>query len=193
MRILMASDVVWDDEFVASATDVMEQRDIRGVEVPDSNFVTNYDLTTEQLLSQIWQRLTGAGGGGEPAPGKHGNGIVSVTALPSAKALVEDEDNFVMATPDLAFRAVVENSGENQEVGVEVVLTIDQSPQPIEKRGTIQIINPGERKTITFRNLGQIVQFSQKTTLKVEAKPVEGETNISNNTAAYSVTFTLVP
>ena len=193
MRILMASDVVWDDEFVASATDVMEQRDIRGVEVPDSNFVTNYDLTTEQLLSQIWQRLTGAGGGGEPAPGKHGNGIVSVTALPSAKALVEDEDNFVMATPDLAFRAVVENSGENQEVGVEVVLTIDQSPQPIEKRGTIQIINPGERKAITFRNLGQIVQFSQKTTLKVEVKPVEGETNISNNTAAYAVTFTLVP
>jgi subtilase family serine protease len=98
-----------------------------------------------------------------------------------------------MATPDLAFRAVVENSGENQEVGVEVVLTIDQSPQPIEKRGKIQIINPGERKSITFRNLGQIVQFSQKTTLKVDVKPVPGETNISNNAASYSVTFTLVP
>jgi hypothetical protein len=193
MRVLLASDVVWDHEFVASASAVMEQRDIRGIEVPDSNFLTNYELTTEQLLSQIWQRLVGAGGGGEPAPGKHGNGIVSVTALPSGKALVEGEDNFVMATPDLAFRVVVENSGENQEVGVEVVLTIDQSPQPIEKRGKIQIINPGERKAITFRNLGQIVQFSQKTTLKAEAKPVPGETNISNNTASYSVTFTLVP
>jgi hypothetical protein len=193
MRVLLASDVVWDHEFVASASAVMEQRDIRGIEVPDSNFLTNYELTTEQLLSQIWQRLVGAGGGGEPAPGKHGNGIVSVTALPSGKALEEDTDNFVMATPDLAFRVVVENSGENQEVGVEVVLTIDQSPQPIEKRGKIQIINPGERKAITFRNLGQIVQFSQKTTLKAEAKPVPGETNISNNTASYSVTFTLVP
>jgi len=193
MRTLLASDVVWDDEFVASAKAVMQQRDIVGIEVPDSNFVTNYDLATEQLLSQIWQRLTGAGGGGQPAPGKHGTGVVSVTALPSGKALVEDEDNFVMATPDLAFRAIVENSGDNQEVGVEIVLTIDQSPQPIEKRGTIQIINPGERKPITFRNLGQIVQFSQKTTLKIEAKPVDGETNISNNTAAYSVTFTLVP
>jgi hypothetical protein len=193
MRVLLASDVVWDDEFVASASAVMEQRDIRGIEVPDSNFLTNYDLATEQLLSQIWQRLVGAGGGGEPAPGKHGNGIVSVTALPGGKALEEGTDNFVMASPDLAFRVVVENSGENQEVGVEVVLTIDQSPQPIEKRGKIQIINPGERKAITFRNLGQIVQFSQKTTLKSEAKPVPGETNISNNTASYSVTFTLVP
>jgi hypothetical protein len=193
MRILLASDIVWDDEFAAPTAEIMDQRGIRGIEVPDSNFVTNYDLTTEQLLSQIWQRLVGAGGGGEPAPGKHGNGIVSVTSLPSGKALVEDEDNFVMATPDLAFRVVVENSGENQEVGVEIVLTIDQSPQPIEKRGKIQIINPGERKAITFRNLGQIVQFSQKTTLKVEAKPVPGETNISNNSASYSVTFTLVP
>jgi hypothetical protein len=193
MRVLLASDVVWDDEFVASATDVMESRGIRGVEVPDSNFVTNYDLATAALLSQISQRLTGAGGGGQPAPGKHGNGVVSVTALPSGKALEEDTDNFVMATPDLAFRALIENSGENQEVGVEVVLTIDQSPQPIEKRGKIQIINPGEKKPITFRNLGQIVQFSQKTTLKVEVKPVPGESNISNNTASYSVTFTLVP
>jgi hypothetical protein len=193
MRVLLASDIVWDHEFVASASAVMEQRDIRGIEVPDSNFLTNYDLATEQLLSQIWQRLVGAGGGGEPAPGTHGNGIVSVTALPSGKALVEGEDNFVMATPDLAFRVVVENSGENQEVGVEIALTIDQSPQPIEKRGKIQIINPGERKAIAFRNLGQIVQFSQKTTLKAEAKPVPGETNISNNTASYSVTFTLVP
>jgi hypothetical protein len=193
MRVLLASDVVWDDEFMANAAAVMEQRDIRGVEVPDSNFLTNYDLATEPLLSQIWQRLVGAGGGGEPAPGKHGNGIVSVTALPSGKALEKGTDNFVMATPDLAFRVVVENSGENQEVGVEVVLTIDQSPQPIEKRGKIQIINPGERKSITFRNLGQIVQFSQKTTLKVDVKPVPGETNISNNTASYSVTFTLVP
>jgi hypothetical protein len=193
MRVLLASDVVWDDEFVANATDVMESRGIRGIEVPDSNFVTNYDLATAALLSQISQRLTGAGGGGEPAPGKHGNGIVSVTALPSNKALEDDTDNFVMATPDLAFRALIENSGENQEVGVEVVLTIDQSPQPIEKRGKIQIINPGEQKPITFRNLGQIVQFSQKTTLKVDVKPVPGETNISNNTASYSVTFTLVP
>ena len=193
MRVLLASDVVWDDEFVTRATDLMEARGIRGVEVPDSNFVTNYDLATTALLSQIFQRLTGAGGGGQPAPGKHGNGIVSVTALPSGKALEKGTDNFVMATPDLAFRALIENSGENQEVGVEVVLTIDQSPQPIEKRGKIQIINPGERKPITFRNLGQIVQFSQKTTLKVEVKPVPGETNIANNIASYSVTFTLVP
>ena len=44
-----------------------------------------------------------------------------------------------------------------------------------------------------FRNLGQIVQFAQKTTVKAEAKAVPGETRIDNNTASYSVTFTLTP
>jgi hypothetical protein len=193
MRVLVASDVVWQDEFVGPARTVMETRGIRGIEVPDSMFLTNYELASEQLLTQIWQRLTGAAGGGEPAPGKHGNGLVSVTAVPSGKALQAGEDNFVTATPDLAFRVTVENSGEHQEVGLQVVLTIDQSPQPITKEGRIQIINPGEQKTIVFRNLGQIVQFSQKTTVKAEVKPVPGEENIANNTGTFSVTFTLVP
>ena len=193
MRLLLASDVVWDQEFLQPTKAVMERRGIRGIEVPASTVLTNYDLASEQLLSQIWQRLVGATGGGAPAPGKHGNGIVSVVALPSGKALEADGDNFVVTTPDLAFRVTVENSGENQEVGVEVVLSIDQSPQPITKEAKIQIINPGDQKAVVFRNLGQIVQFSQKTTVKAEVKPVDGETNIANNTASYPVTFTLVP
>jgi hypothetical protein len=193
MRRLLASDVVWSDEFAASARTLMESRDIRGIEVPGSVFLTNTDLATERLLAQIWQRLVGAQGGGEPAPGLHGTALVSVRALPSGQRLQPGQDNFVVATPDLAFEVAIENSGENQEVGVEIVFTIEQSPQPIRKQGRIQIINPGEQKAIVFRNLGQIVQFAQKTTVKAEAKAVPGETRIDNNTASYSVTFTLTP
>ena len=193
MRRLLASDVVWADEFLASSVAVMEARDIRGIEVPRSTFLSNTDLATERLLSQIWQRLVGGQGGDEPAPGLHGTALVSVKALPAGQQLQAGEENFVVATPELAFQVTIENSGENQEVGVEIVFTIDQSPQPIEKQGRIQIINPGEQKSVTFRNLGQIVQFAQKTTVKAEAKAVPGETRIDNNTASYSVTFTLVP
>jgi len=193
VRRLLASDVVWADEFVASSQAVMEARDIRGIEVPSSIFLSNTDLATERLLSQIWQRLVGGQGGGEPAPGLHGTALVSVTALPSGQRLQPGQDNFVVATPDLAFEVTIENSGENQEVGVELVFTIEQSPQPIKKQGRIQIINPGEQKSLAFRNLGQIVQFAQKTTVKAEAKAVPGETRIDNNTASYSVTFTLTP
>ena len=36
------------------------------------------------------------------------------------------------------------------------------------KRATIDLIDAGERKTVVFRNLGQIVQFAQKTNVVVE-------------------------
>ncbi|MEX2212439.1 MAG: hypothetical protein WD689_11855 [Gaiellaceae bacterium] len=193
MRRLLASDVIWEDQFLISSTSVMERQDVRGVEVPDSNFLTNYDLATERLLSQIWQRVAGAAGEGAPAPGRHGNGLVQVRALPAGQVLQLGQDNFVVAGANLAFEVMIENSGENQEVGVEIVLTIEQSPQPIEKTAEIQIINPGERKVAVFRNLGQIVQFAQKTTVRAEIQPVEGEENIENNSASYSVTFTLTP
>lgn len=193
MRRLLASDIVWADQFAESSRGVMERRDIRGVEVPGSRFLSNYDLATESLLSQIWQRVAGAAGGGEPAPGLHGNQIISVTAQPGGQVLQPGQDNFVVAGANLAFRVTVENSGENQEVGVVVNLTIEQSPEPIERETRIQIINPGERKNVVFRNLGQIVQFAQKTTVRAEVEPVPGETNIGNNTASYSVTFTLTP
>lgn len=193
MRRLLASDVIWDDQFVLASRAVMEREDIRGIEVPDSDFLSNYDLATERLLAQIWQRLAGASGGGEPAPGRHGNGIVQVRALPEGQVLQPGEDNFVVATANLAFEVLVENSGEHQEVGVKVTLEIEQSPEPIAKEATIQIINPGERKPVRFGELGQIVQFAQKTTLKVDVAPVPGEENLNNNTASYSVTFTLTP
>ena len=193
MRMLLASDVVWNDEFAMSAQNVMEHRGIRGVEVPASTFLANYDLASEQLLSQIWQRVAGVTGGGKPSPGLHGNQLVSVVALPQGKALERGQDNFVVTKPDLAFRVTLKNSGEHQEVGVRVVLTIDQTPQAVTKQATVQIINPGETKSVVFRNLGQIVQFQQKTTVTAEVKPVKGETKIDNNSASYSVTFTLVP
>ena len=98
-----------------------------------------------------------------------------------------------MATADLAFEATVENSGDSQEVRVKVTLRVEQSPRPIEKTATIDIIDAGERKTVVFRNLGQIVQFAQKTNVVVQVAAVPGEQRTQNNSATYPVIFTLTP
>jgi hypothetical protein len=58
------------------------------------------------------------------------------------------------------------------------------------KNQTIDLINPKEQKTVIFRNLGQ-VQFATKTTVKVDVAPVPGEANLKNNSAQYSVIFSL--
>jgi hypothetical protein len=194
MHRFIASDVLWDDEFRDPAVAVLRSQDIGGVEVPDSSFLPNTEIATVTGMFAIYQRIRGASTGGQAGDGaRHGNGIVGVEALPSGQALKEGEDNFVTATADLAFSVTVENSGDAQEVRVSVRLTVEQSPRPIEKQQVINIINPGERKTVVFRQLGQIVQFAQKTTLRVEVEPVPNEENTGNNTAAYPVTFSLTP
>ena len=69
-------------------------------------------------------------------------------------------------------------------------LTIQQSPAPITKTQTIDVINAGQQKTVVFKSLGA-VQFATKTTVKVDVKAVPGETNLDNNTRSYPVIFSL--
>lgn len=187
---LVASDVIWDDLFREPSLAELDRQDLRGIQVPDSDFVVNPDLATRRGMQPIWQRIRGAATGGTPS-GVHGNGIDSVRALPSGTTLPTDDP--IVATPGLAFEVTIENSGESQEVQVTVRLTIQQRPSPIVRRQMIPLINAGEQETVTFRELGQIVQFGEPVQLRVTVEPVPGERNTANNTVSYPVTFTLTP
>ncbi len=191
-RRLDTSDVVWDDLFKDPAISELEAQGIGGVEVPDSNFVRNTDLATASSMRQVWQRGRGPakGTGTNAGGGVHGNGIVRVRVLPSAQELSADEATKIVATTDLAFEVSVENSGDSQEVQIPVTLTIQKSPQPIVKKQTIDLINPGQTKLVVFRDIGQ-PPFGPQTPVKVEVQPVENEKSKTNNTAEYQVFFSL--
>jgi hypothetical protein len=186
----VASDVIWDDLFQAPARDVLRQEDIRGVNVPDSTFFRDPALATSESMKSIWSRIHGAstGGGGSCSP--RGTSLVSTTALPARQQLSTSELNTVESTNDLAFAVAVKNSGCAQEVGITVTLTIQKSPSPIVKRSRIDLINPGETKTLTFTNIGT-PPFGERTSLSVEVSPVQGEATTSNNTSEYPVVFSL--
>ena len=111
-------------------------------------------------------------------------------AQPGNQVLSTDTENTVTATTDLGFSVAVEDTGDSQEVQVKVTLTIQQSPSPIVQTKTIDLINPGEQKTVTFNNLGQ-VQFATRTIVKVDVAPVPEERNTANNSAEYPVIFSL--
>jgi hypothetical protein len=185
---LVASDVIWDDSFSAQAQDVMEEQGIGGVDVPDSNFVANEEFSSPASWKLIVDRLT------QPAAasGLHGNRIAAVQALPGEKELSRTDENTVQASDRLAFEVIVENSGDNQETQIKVTLTIQQSPEPIRKESQIDAINPGDSKSVVFRDLGQ-VSFGPRTVLRVTVDPVPGEENTNNNTAEYVVIFTFGP
>jgi hypothetical protein len=186
---LTSSDVVWADLFRAPAIRELEQREITGVAVPASVFVANPDLYTMRSLTAIWQRVHGASTGGTPG-GLHGNSIAAVTVQPSGQTLSVDTETTIQASTDLAFDVAVANSGDFQEVQVEVTLTIPKQPGPIVKKGTIDLIEPGETKSVSFTSFPD-PPFGESTTVKVDVKPVPGEANTANNTAEFPVIFSL--
>lgn len=183
---LVASDVVYEDFFKARAQDVMGEQDVRGVAVPDSDFIANADLASPNAWKLIVQRLTKPPG---RTGGLHGNQIVGVRVLPGGKQLSPTDENTIRASDRLAFEVLVKNSGDSQETQVKVNLTIQQSPEPIAKELVIDAINPDETKSVVFRSLGQ-VEFGPQRILKVTVDPVANEKNTNNNTAQYPVIFT---
>ena len=185
-RRLVASDVVWDDLFKDPARQELSRQGIRGVNVPDSNFVQNPSLANPTTMQSVWQRVRGGASGGA-APGLHGHNLVSVKVAGGA-VLSQDELNEIVATTDLSFEVAFENSGDSTETGVQVTLTIQKSPEPIVRRQTVDVTEPKQEKTIVFRNIGN-VPFVRRTTLAVEIKPVPGETKADNNSAEYPVIF----
>ena len=187
MQRFVASDVIWADLYQAPTKDVLSQLGITGVEVPDSNFIKNPDIVSTASMKAVWQRIHGAATGGAGSCSPRGTGIVSTKVLPAGNELSTTQLNTIQTQTDLAFGVTIENSGCAQEVDLRVRLTIQQA-NPITKRATIDLINPGDQKTVTFRDIG-LPSLDQKTTLTVEVEPVPGETKKDNNTATYSVQF----
>jgi hypothetical protein len=185
----VASDVIWDDLFKDPSKQELDAQGISGVAVPDSHFIITPDIASQTSMVKLWQRLHNAATGGTPS-GLHGTSIVSTTVLPSSEQLSTSSENLVEATQDLAFRVTIQNSGDSQEVGIKVTLTIDKAPNPITQTKRIELINPSESKSVTFENLGQ-PSFGPTTPVKVDVEPVPGEARTNNNTAQYPVVFAL--
>ncbi|MGH3058171.1 MAG: CARDB domain-containing protein [Gaiellaceae bacterium] len=181
---LVASDIVYADAFQEPTARVLEEEGI-GVPVPGSKFVQNPEFASPDAWGLIVERLTQS----PQAGGLHGNGIQAVRWLPAGEELSPSADNTVVASDQLAFEVVVENSGDSQETQVTVGLVIQQNPR-IRQQKVIDIINPGEAETVRFSDIGNVT-FSTRTTMIVTVEPVPGETNEGNNSAQYRVIFTL--
>jgi hypothetical protein len=187
--LLVASDVNWDFYFRDPSLRELRRQGITGVAVPDSNFLQNPDLATVTSLRPVWQRIQGAATGAKPT-GLHGTGLVSVRALPSGQQLSTSTETTVTASTELAFEVTVKDTGNGQEVRIPVTLTIQATPKPIVKKATINVIDPNETKTVTFRITEQ-PPFGTPTRIKVDVQPVPAEKTISNNSAEYPVIFSL--
>jgi hypothetical protein len=190
----VASDVIWDDLFKEPSKKELLSRDVRGVAVPDSNFLKDPNLVSIAQLRPVWRRIQGATTGTSKNV-RRGDGIEGTEWLPgkggTPTALDPNSVNVVTASPNLKFRVSVKNSGEIQEVGVEVTLTIKKTEGPnIVKKQTITSISPGSTVQVTFP-VTETVPIGPQTTVTAEVKPVPNEANTDNNSVDYPVAFSL--
>jgi hypothetical protein len=189
---LVASDVVWADLFQGPSKTVMAQEGVKGVAPPDSTFVSNRQLFAETSLNLMLSRLRGASTGGQVS-GLHGTNIVGTKAQPGNHALSTGSENTITATPSLAFAVTVEDSGDAQEVNIQVTMTLkkDGGGKPIVQTKKISVINPGQKKIVSFSGINTSGFFAVKSHLDIDVKPVQGETRTDNNHASYPVIFSL--
>ena len=191
---LLASDVVWDDSFKDPSKQVLRGQGVGDVRVPDSNFVQNPDFFTVAGLGAVVSRLRGANVS-PTVGGLHGTNIVSTKALPQGTELSTSSTSPqpVVAGTNLGFVVTVEDSGDSAEVHIPVTLTITNGTKNIVKTQTIAFIDKKAQTTVTFRNIQLDSTFfaSQSTKVKVNVKPVPNEKTITNNSAEYSVIFSL--
>jgi hypothetical protein len=190
-QLLTAGDVVWEQLYRIPATDQLKSQGVTDVVIPSSQFVSNSDIVSLRSFTLVMARLGGASTGGTPS-GKHGDALVSVRVTPQGTTLSTGSAATIKVSTDLAFVATVEDSGNFQEVDVTVKLTIDAGGTPIKQVKKIALIRPAQQQTVTFTGLQlPTAAFGNKATIKVDVAPVPGEIITTNNSATYTVFFTL--
>jgi hypothetical protein len=196
MQRLLASDVIYEDSFKAPASAELDRQGVTGTNasggplVPDSNFLQSADFVTPTTMVTVLQRIRG--GASTPSTGGlRGTNLVSVKVQPIGTELSTSSQTKVIVRTNMSIDVTVEDSGDSQEANIPVTLQIIQSGvAPVTKRATIGFINPGEQKTVSFTNF-PAPNFSSPAQIKVEVQPVQGESNTSNNSADYSVIFSV--
>lgn len=199
---LIASDVLWEDAFAAAALTVLADREVVGATPPASIFVTDVADWSVSRLRRLQETLNGvvaqappaagAKPGEQPAatPGIHGSLLEGVTVDPAGTSLSPQTETTVVASPDMAFRVAVRNSGESPETQVQVTLTIGTEPTPVVKTETIAAIDAGASATVVFDGIPEL-PIGKSIVIGVRIEPVPGEANTDNNGAEYPVVFSL--
>jgi hypothetical protein len=194
MQRLLASDVIWDDEFKDPSAAELRRQGVTGTSasggplVPDSNFLQSADFVTTTSMVSVLSKIRG--GAVTPSTGGlRGTNIVSVKVQPAGTELSTSTQTPITVRANMTIDVTVQDSGDSQETSIPVKLTIVQSgSSPVIKTATIDFINAGETKVVTFKNF-PAPSFVKPAVIKVEVQPVQGETNTSNNSADYPVIF----
>jgi hypothetical protein len=191
MQVFLASDVLYDTRVIPFIKEALDAAEVGGQQISDSNFLTDISWLAPATVAERLgsDASTGSGGNqGEPAPGLHGHGLVSVSA--GDVALAPDAANRVPARPAPVFTVRFANQGENDEFEVKVVVTVTpDSGRPIKVERTVDTVAQGTEAEATLA-LPRSPAVGTSATIKAEVRKVPGEEKTDNNSQEYRALFT---
>jgi hypothetical protein len=182
------SDFLYTEVFVPRATEILKSKELAGVTVPDTQFLSDPDLASKSRVQEMLAVLKSAGN----LQAVHGVAISKVVEAPDEKEIAAGGTYNLVSSDELAFLVTVENQGNMSEKDVPVVVTLlspdSSTPQTI--TATIPELKPKEQLTVTIDGLDPTA-YGEVALLKVEVGPVKDEKFKENNSLEASVIFTL--
>ena len=188
MSLFLSSDVIYTSRVLPLIEATLREADVGSQQLQRTAFLPGIEwLDPSVVADALGQQLSSGGGSGrEPAPGLHGTGIDSVQV--GDQTLTPDAANRIAYGPDTEFTVNFTNQGENDEVGIQVVLKIEGGPKPIRVTKTVASVAAGAAASATL-GLGSAPPLDTPVTITVEVKAVPGEEKKDNNVAEYDAAF----
>lgn len=185
---LTNSDFLYKEVFVAKATSILKEKNVAGVTVPSSQFLSDPDLASRSQAQQIIVQLKSTG----YLQAVHGVALDKVVVQPDNQEIEAGQTYNLTASDQLAFLVTVENQGNMPEKEVSVVVTLDgqDGGEPQKITVTIAEIKPGTKVTATVQGVNP-TSYGEVAAFQVEAGPVTGEKFKDNNSLKANVIFKL--
>jgi hypothetical protein len=214
---VLAGDIVYSDSFKGPAVKLLDDKNISGVAIDDSQFVgpNLLSFSDPKTMQARLNSIVGAGATETPAacvqdpnsqackdaqtsqstsqPKCNGASCIHGTAIQSTvingTTLTQDSVTDVPTDPNNQNQIVVtvKNGGDFQETQVQVQAFIDSTQ--VGDTATIPVFDAGTTATVNFKF--DPLFNKTKQSVKIVVKPVQGEENTTNNSATYQVIFKL--
>ena len=187
-QAFLASDVIYSLRVAPLIAKAVDDNGIGGQRIAQSRFLG--DPLSWLDKNVVSQRLSGAGTGAaasaKAAPGLHGHSLDSVSV--AGTDLSPDSANRIPSSPPPTFTVNYTNSGENDEKGVQIQVSITGAGAPINLTKSVDT-TAGESGSAELA-LTTAPPTGQPVTIKATVKPVAGEKKVDNNSQSYPAVFT---
>ena len=182
-------DAYYTSRVYIPARNTLSEQGVTDVIVPTSTFY----LTATTFDTAGLAKMLDSVGSSTKLAGRHGVGLLGVTAEPSGIALTKAATADIPATTDLAFAVKVQNQGDATEKNVAVTAVLKLPGGGVLKQSaTIASIASGQTQSVTTPAFAIPVEaLSKVSTLTVTAGPVPGERVKTNNTGQFKILLQL--